>query len=158
MPNTTFVPVSGTILNISSMNNNCCSLMIAIRNNSGITNFILSPSTYVVQETPLRIGMRVTAFYDASLPIPAIFPPQYQAVFLTRNQQNETVYAGYFNEDLVSEDNTLRLNIARSTEIVTSNGQRFSCSLGGQLLIVYYTTATFSIPAQTTPRRVVVIC
>ena len=76
MPNPTFVPVSGTIQNISPMSNDCCSSMVSIRNNSGITNFVVSPSTYVVQETMLRPGMRVTAFYDASLPVPLIFPPQ----------------------------------------------------------------------------------
>ena len=158
MPNPSFIPVTGVISNISNMTNDCCSSMISIRNSDGITNFVLSPSTYVVQETPLRIGMRITAFYDASLPVPLIFPPQYQAVFITRTQPNETVYAGFFNSNLVSEDNSLRLNINRTTDVITSNGQRFTCNLGGRLLLVYYTTSTRSIPAQTTPRRVIVIC
>lgn len=158
MPNPAFIPITGVISNISSMSNDCCSSMVSIRNSDGITNFVLSPSTYVVQETPLRIGMRITAFYDASLPVPLIFPPQYQAVFITRAQPNETVFAGYFGNDLVSEDNSLRLNIARTTEVITSNGQRFTCDLGGRLLLVYYTASTRSIPAQTTPRRVIVIC
>lgn len=154
----TFVPVTGIIQNISPMNNDCCNSMISIRNENGITNFVLSPATYVVQETQLRLGMRVTIFYDSNLPVPAIFPPQYQAVFITRLQPNETVFAGYFNDELVAEDNSLRLNIARTTEILTSNGQRFSCELGGHLLIVYYRNTTFSIPPQTTPRRIIVIC
>lgn len=158
MPNPTFVPVSGTIQNISPMSNDCCSSMVSIRNNSGITNFVVSPSTYVVQETMLRPGMRVTAFYDASLPVPLIFPPQYQAVFITRQNQNEMVFAGYFDDNLVAEDNALRLNISRSTEILSSNGQRFTCNLGGRLLIVYYTTTTRSIPPLTAPRRIVVVC
>lgn len=158
MPNPTFVPVSGTIQNISPMSNDCCSSMVSIRNNNGITNFVVSPSTYVVQETMLRPGMRVTAFYDASLPVPLIFPPQYQAVFITRQNQNEMVFAGYFDDNLVAEDNALRLNISRSTEILSSNGQRFTCNLGGRLLIVYYTTTTRSIPPLTTPRRIVVVC
>lgn len=158
MPNPTFVPISGIIQNISSMNNDCCSSMISIRNNDGITNFILSPSTYVIQETMLRPGMRVTAFYDPALPMPLIFPPQYQAVFITRNNPNEMVFAGYFNENLVSEDNALQLNVSRSTEIMTSNGQRFHCDLTGKLLIVYYRNTTRSIPPQTTPRKIVVVC
>lgn len=158
MPNPTFVPVTGIIQNISPMNNDCCSSMISIRTNDGITNFVLSPSTYVIQETLLRPGMRITAFYDPSLPMPLIFPPQYQAVFITRNNTNDNVFAGYFNDDLVSEDNALKLNIARSTEILTSNGQRYNCSLTGKLLIVYYRNTTRSVPPQTTPRRIVVVC
>lgn len=55
-------------------------------------------------------------------------------------------------------DQSLKLNIAPSTEIMTSNGQRFTCSLGGQLLVVYYSATTRSIPPQTTPRRIIVMC
>ena len=102
--------------------------------------------------------MNVTAFYDASLPVPLIFPPQYQAVIIGRKSPNETIYAGFFNNNLVSEDNSLKLNLSRSTEVLTSNGQRFNCNPGGQLLIVYYTTTTRSIPPQTTPRRIIVMC
>ena len=158
MPNPAFVPVSGTIQNISPMENDCCSSMISIRNSDGITNFVLSPSTYVIQETMMRPGMRITAFYDPALPMPLIFPPQYQAIFITRANPNEMVYAGYFDETLVSEDNSLKLNIARTTEILTSNGQRYNCNLAGKLLIVYYRNTTKSMPLQTTPRKIVVVC
>ena len=129
------VPVSGNIQNISPVGSDCCSQMVT-----------------------LRIGMNVTAFYDASLPVPLIFPPQYQAVIIGRKSPNETIYAGFFNNNLVSEDNSLKLNLSRSTEVLTSNGQRFNCNPGGQLLIVYYTTTTRSIPPQTTPRRIIVMC
>lgn len=158
MATTTFVPVNGIIQNISPVGSDCCNSMVSIRNNHGITNFMISPATYVAQETRLRIGMQVTAFYDPSLPVPAIFPPQYQAAFMTRHNQNETVFVGNFDRNLVSSDNTLRLNIGRSTQVVTSNGQPFHCNVGGRLLMVYYTNATFSIPAQTTPRKVIVVC
>ena len=152
------VPVSGTIQNISPVSNDCCSQMVTLRTGNNIANFIISPATYVIQETRLRIGMNVTAFYDASLPVPLIFPPQYQAVIIGRKSPNETIYAGFFNNNLVAEDNSLRLNLSRSTEILTSNGQRFNCSPGGQLLIVYYSASTRSIPPQTTPRRIIVMC
>ena len=152
------IPVSGIIQNISQMRNDCCTQMVSIRTGSNITNFIISPATYVIQEIRLRIGMSVTAFYDASLPIPLIFPPQYQAVIIGRKGPNETIYAGFFDNTLLAEDNSLQLNLSRSTEILTSNGQLFNCSPGGQLLIVYYTSSTRSIPAQTTPQRIIVMC
>jgi len=158
MANLTFVPISGIIQSITPMENDCCSALVSIRNNDGITNFVLSPSTYVIQESMLRQGMRVTAFYDPSLPMPLIFPPQYQAVFITRSTPNEMIYAGYFDDNLVSYDQNLQLNLSRSTEILTSNGQRFNCSLEGKLLIVYYRNTTRSVPPQTTPRKIVVVC
>ncbi len=158
MPNPSFIPVSGIVQSVTPMNNDCCSSLVSIRNNDGITNFVLSPSTYVIQETMLRPGMRITAFYDPSLPMPLIFPPQYQAIFITRQNMNEMVFAGYFDDNLISDDNALSLNIGRSTEILSSNGQRFNCNLSGRLLIVYYTNTTRSTPPQTTPRRVVVVC
>ena len=158
MPSPSFVPITGIIQSITPMENDCCSSMISIRNNDGVTNFVISPSTYVIQETMLRPGMRVTAFYDPSLPMPLIFPPQYQAVFVTRNTANDMVFAGYFDDNLVSEDYALSLNISRSTEILTSNGQRFNCNLAGKLLIVYYRNTTRSNPPQTTPRKIVVVC
>lgn len=158
MPSSTLVPVNGTIQNISSFGNDCCSQLVSLRAENDIVNFVLTASTYVVQETRLRAGMSVTAFYDPNLPVPLIFPPQYQAVIITRRNPNETVFAGSFNNNLVAEDNSLALNIGRSTEVLSSNGQVFACRPGGQFLIVYYTTSTRSIPPQTTPRRIVVMC
>lgn len=158
MPSMNLVPVNGVIQRINSFNNNCCMLEVTIRNSDGITNFIVSPDTYVINEVRLRAGMNVTAFYDASLPIPLIFPPQYQAIFIGRRNPTENIYAGEFDGNLEALDGALKLNIGRSTEIVTSNGQPFDCSLEGQMLIVYYSATTRSIQPQTTPRKIIVIC
>ena len=133
-------------------------MQVSIVNNNGVSNFIISPSTYVIQEVHLRAGMLVTAFYDSNLAIPLVYPPEYQAVIIGRKNSNETIYAGYFDDDLLAEDQSLKLNISSGTQIMTSNGQKFNCSLGGQLLIVYYSAATMSIPPQTTPRRIIVVC
>ncbi len=69
MPSNNLIPVNGVIQNISEFDNNCCMQEITIRNSDGIQNFIVSPDTYVISEVRLRIGMNVTAFYDADLPI-----------------------------------------------------------------------------------------
>ncbi len=152
------VPVNGVIQSITTLDNNCCMQQVTIRNSDGIQNFIISPDTYVINEVRLRVGMNVTAFFDADLPVPLIYPPQYQAIVIGRRNPQETIYASEFDDDLVSFDGSLKLIIGRSTEIVTSNGQPFHCPLGGQTLIVYYTASTRSIPAQTTPRKIIVIC
>ena len=158
MANTAFLPIEGIVQNITPMQNNCCQQMVSIRNSNGITNMIISTDTYVINETRLRSGMPVTAFYDGNAPVPLIFPPQYQALIIGRRSANENIAVNYFNNDLVAMDQSLRLNISPFTEIVTSNGQLYTCALANQLLIIYYSLTTRSIPPQTTPRKIIVLC
>lgn len=158
MENLNLIPVTGVIQRITKISGQCCQQMVTIQNSEGVTNFIVSPDTYVIDTVRMRIGMRVTAFYDGSLPVPLIFPPQYRAVIIGRSNVGETVYAGYFDENLLAADESLQLNVSRATEIVTSNGQNFTCPVGDNVLIVYYGVTTRSIPPQTTPRKIIVMC
>ncbi|MDY3022040.1 MAG: hypothetical protein SOS50_07710 [Oliverpabstia sp.] len=64
----------------------------------------------------------------------------------------------YFDRNLLAGDGSLQLNIGRNTEITTLNGQSFPCSPGNRSLLVYYTATTRSIPPQTTPQRIIVLC
>ena len=157
-PSTNLVAINGVVQNISAFDNSCCQQQATIRSTEGISNFIISPNTQVMNNTLLRPGMNVTAFYDANVAIPLIFPPRYQAIFITKRNPNETVYIGNFDQNLMAYDGSLQLNIGRNTEILTSNGQRFNCPLGGHLLIVYYSVTTASLPPQTTPRKIIVVC
>lgn len=152
-----FVPVTGTILNIS-MRNDCCSQMMSVGTGNGIVNFIVDPMTQVIDHRRLRVGMQVAAFYDSSLPVPLIFPPQYRAQIVTLLGRNEQVMIGNFNADMLAADNSLQLNVARNTVIKTVNGQNFTCNPGNRTLLVYYTSTTRSIPPQTTPRKIIVLC
>lgn len=150
------VPVTGTIVNISG--NDCCNQMIAIRTEDGIVNFFITSDTQVINSRMLRRGMRIAAFYDSTLPVPLIFPPQYQAVLITVLGRNEQIALNYFDGNLIAGDNSLQLNIGRNTVVRTINGQMFTCSLGDRMLLVYYTATTRSIPPQTTPEKVIVLC
>ena len=138
--------------------NDCCSQMLSLRTEDGIVNFFLSMDTIVIDSRQLRQGMRVAAFYDNTLPVPLIFPPQYQAQLITQLGRNEQVMLNYFDSDLTAADNTLQLNIAGGTLIRTLNGQNITCNLGDHTLLVYYTITTRSIPPQTTPRKIIVLC
>lgn len=153
----TLVPTTGTIMNISR-GNDCCSQMIALRTGNGIVNFLIDSHTLVIDSRQLRTGMRVTAFYDSSLPVPLIFPPQYRAQIVTVLGRNEQVMLNHFNRNLLSADRALQLNIADTTIVQAVNGQRFDCSPGNQDLLVYYSATTRSIPPQTTPNRIIVFC
>lgn len=157
MADTTYVPVTGTILNITR-GNDCCSQMMSVRSSNGIVNFVINPETLVVDSRQLRSGMKVAAFYDSSLPVPLIFPPQYRAQIVTVIGRNEQVMLNFFDRNLLAGDGSLRLNLGRNTIIKTVNGQNFNCSPGNRFLLVYYTITTASLPPQTTPRKIVVFC
>ena len=152
-----YEPVTGTIMNLSG-GNDCCNQMMSVYTGNGIVNFMIGPQTRVIDSRQLRRGMQVAAFYDNSLPIPLIFSPQYQAQIVTVLDGNEQVMLARFDRNLLAEDGSLQLNIARSTVVETINGQSVSCQLGNQTLLVYYTMTTRSVPPQTTPRKVVVLC
>lgn len=158
MANQSFISVNGTIQSIQPMKNNCCQIIASVRTEQGIINVIVAPDTYVINNVTLRPGMTITAFYDANVPVPLIFPPQYHAVAIGRRILNESITMDFFNNNLVNSDNTLKLNLSPSTRILSSNGQRFTCDIRNRVLIVYYQTTTRSIPAQTTPSKVIVMC
>ncbi|MBY0758201.1 MULTISPECIES: hypothetical protein [Sellimonas] len=149
--------VTGIIQNIRN-GSSCCTLIVSIMTQNGTVNMAVSQDTMVVDCVRLRPGMRVAAFYDSNLPVPAIYPPQYQAEIITLLRRNQEVTLRYFDETLTAEDNSLRLNISPGTNIETINGQRFLCDPGNSDLLVYYTATTFSIPPQTSPQRIIVVC
>ncbi|MFG6384241.1 MAG: hypothetical protein K1V96_08300 [Lachnospiraceae bacterium] len=153
-----FVPVPGIIRNISQIPNDCCNQMVSITTPNGPNNFFISSKTIVIGDTRLRPGMPIAAFYDSDLPVPLIYPPQYQAEIITPLRNNEIVTLKFFNRNLIASDNSLQLNLDRNTDISTLNGQRYSCSIGRNFLLVYYTVTTRSIPPQTTPRKIIVLC
>lgn len=152
-----YEPVTGIIRNISR-GSDCCSQMISLATREVTVNFVLSPETMVIEGRTLRPGMRVTAFYDRTLPVPLIFPPQYRAGLIAVPERNEQVMLNYFDRNLLAADGSLRLNIGRNTIIRTANGQNFNCSVRDNILLVYYSITTRSIPPQTTPRQIIVMC
>lgn len=151
-------PITGIIQNVSQTPGACCNQMISLVTSNGPVNFIVSADTFIIDNTRLRPGLMITAFYDSAHPIPLIFPPQYQAELITTLRGSEEVALNFFDQNLTATDNSLRLNINRTTDISTMNGQRFNCSPGNNFLLVYYSNTTRSIPPQTTPRRIVVLC
>lgn len=136
-----------------------CYHLITIDNGQGmLVNFVVEPETYVVEHMMIRVGDRVTGFYDANVPVPLIYPPQYRAVVMTVDLPDRYVTVDYFNEQLESSDGMLRLNISPQTAILLENGQRFTGNIANRNLIVSYGATTKSIPAQTVPYEIVVMC
>jgi len=136
-----------------------CYKLMSVENRYGtLVNFVVTPSTYFVDHVMMRLGDVVTGFYDANAAVPMIFPPQFRAIVMARDVHYQNVKVDYFNDQLVSSDNNLKLNIAPWTQIVIENGQAFTRSPANRNLIVTYGATTRSIPAQTTPYNIIVMC
>ncbi|WP_338448135.1 hypothetical protein R4Z09_18045 [Niallia oryzisoli] len=136
-----------------------CNKLISVENGLGaIVNFVVSPATYFVDHVLITVGDRVTGYYDGDAPAILIYPPQYQALVMVKDSPYQNVKVDYFNSNFVSSDGQLQLNISPYTQVVLTNGQLFSKTPVNRNLIVIYGPATKSIPAQTTPYRIIVLC
>ncbi|MED4074004.1 hypothetical protein [Priestia endophytica] len=162
---TNFYFFNGAITMITDLNvgenegNAGCYKLISVENELGaVVNFVAGPSTYFVDHIAVSVGDYITGYYDGDAPVPLIYPPQYQALVIVKESTSQNVKVDYFNSQLVSSDGQLQINIAPYTQILLTNGQFFSRIPVNRDLIVFYGASTKSIPAQTTPYRIIVLC
>lgn len=136
-----------------------CYTLMSVDNGSGNSvNFVISPTTYFVDHAMVAVGDRITGYYDGNAAVPLIYPPQYRALIIVKENPNQHVKIDYFNSQFESSDGQLKLNISSYTPIVMTNGQAFTKSPANRNLIVIYGPTTRSIPAQTTPYEIIVWC
>lgn len=154
-----YLSFQGIVTNIHNQDNRGCTKLFQVQNQeNGIVHFVVSPDTYVIDQVKIERGMNIIGFYDANAPTILIYPPQYQALVLGVANPWQNIKVDRFGRNLVSQDQTLKLNITGSTDIILENGQEFTGSLANKDLIVIYSASTRSIPAQTTPERIIVMC
>jgi hypothetical protein len=75
-----------------------------------------------------------------------------------KDNSYQNVKVDYFNSQLVSSDGQLQLNISSNTPILVQNDQPFTLNPANRNLLVLYGRATFRIPAQITPYKIIVLC
>ncbi|MCM1187678.1 MAG: hypothetical protein NC541_00090 [bacterium] len=159
-----FGSVTGTIVEMvpARVGNNRadgCTVYVMLEDSDGNTvNFLITPSTYAVDFETLSVGMLCTFWYSMDAPVPLIYPPQYSAVAAAREKNGRMIDVDYYNAAMVNENQTLQLNLDGSVEVRTANNQYFQGSPARHNLLVIYDSSTRSIPAQTTPKRIVVLC
>lgn len=139
--------------------NTGCQKLISVQDNAGmVVNFIAGPDTYFVNHETVQVGDWITGYYDGDVPVILIYPPQYQALIIVIESPYYQVKVDYFDENLVSSDGTIKIDLASDTPILLTNSQTFTQRPARKNLIVSYGPATNSIPAQTTPYEIVVFC
>ncbi len=62
-----------------------CYKMMSVEDGvGGVVNFVISPSTYFVNQEVVTVGEWVTGYYDGDAPVPMIYPPQYRALIVIK--------------------------------------------------------------------------
>jgi len=134
-----------------------------------VFDFITTENTFYMtvngivpaNDVGIALGDEVSVYFIQPLVQTLIYPPQREAsVFVKVPESDEarSIFVGRFNRALVSDDNSLRLNISDDTVILRQNGESGKdVDLGGRDLAVVYSISTRSIPALTTPELIVIL-
>lgn len=158
----TFRSVTGVIEAlepVGNMGNESCTLLAQLQTRQeGPMGFLITPDTYVVDYEPLSTGKTVTFWYRTDAPAPLIYPPRYYGAVAAVEREGRSVDVSYYDRELVNENRTLRLNLDESIPVRLTNNQFYRGNPGNHNLVVSYSFSTRSIPAQTTPDAVVVLC
>lgn len=113
-----------------------------------------------VSKDSFKKGMKVSAYYGENTPMMLSIPGQLipDVIIINKNEEVGFVHVSNFNKDLVSMDNSLALNISEDTVMVDVDGNEVEKEdLENNDLIVFYSISTKSIPAQTTPEKVILM-
>lgn len=155
-----FIKVTGIVEEIEVRDN---ATYYTTKDGENINVFVVTKDTLVFDNTgkdvQLQKGDRVTAYTYANKPMILIYPPQYSPeVVILETKEMGAVEVDYFDKDLVNKSNTLKLNISGETILQSVSGKQVTAKdLAEQYLLAFYTTTTRSIPAQTTPTKIIVI-
>lgn len=140
-------------------------------NQEYVINYMLMDDTLIFDQTgkllspaDVKEGSLLAVYAGAYTPAPMIMPPQYQASIIILLDA-EAEEPGFTCADtfvmvdgmLTGTGNTLALNLTEEVEIMDREGNPTQEELENKDLLVFYGASTRSIPAQTTPSKIVVL-
>ncbi|PIC76695.1 copper amine oxidase [Sporosarcina sp. P19] len=155
-----FIKVEGTIDGIEKNNE---LTLYTVKGDEDFPVLAITDETLIFdntgQKTKLKKGDKVSAYTHADKPMVMIYPPQYTPdVVIVGKDEANTAVVGIFDDELVDPYLKLQLNVDDSTDISSASGNKVNADdLKGKDLLVFYKETTRSIPAQTTPEKVVVL-
>lgn len=109
--------------------------------------------------TTLEEGMSFTAYTSANKPMIMIYPPQYTPdVIVVQTDAMGMVEWTKFNADYLNAAGNLKLNLDKSVVIENVAGDTLKVdAIVDKDVLVFYGKTTRSIPAQTTPIKIIVL-
>lgn len=160
-----YIEFKGKITNINS-NDKSFSILVENDMNKLIAHIVddvilLDDSTLdFIDKEDLKEGMEVSMFYSKDTIMLMSYPGQLKpdSIVVRSSKDFIDIKVDKFDKDLVSEDNMLKLNINEGVEVVDREGNKLSKEdILNKDLLVFFTASTKSIPAQTTPEKIIVI-
>ncbi|MCM3742588.1 copper amine oxidase N-terminal domain-containing protein [Sporosarcina luteola] len=161
-----YVRAPGVITKIEDSENE---RMVTVENDQGlITIFRIQDKTLLfnsgtandMKPADLKKDMKVEAYYDKNKPMILIYPAQItpEIFFVIDEEKPGNVKVGKFDEDFLSVDKELKLNIGEETKIVNQEGDKIKkADLKGKELVVFYSITTRSLPPQTPPTKIIAL-
>ena len=125
-----------------------------------VTLLISHDTMEMVKREDLKEGFEISAFFKENTPMTLSMPPQTtpEAIVIHDNEEDGFIKLAHFNNELKDTNNELKLNISEETVLVNAKGDKVDASdLEDSDLMVFYTVSTRSIPAQTSPEKVIVL-
>ena len=154
-----FLKVTGTLSSLEKNENGLLHGVIEQQDN--VFNIVVGQETVVVDNTGKRVelkeGMDFTAYVDGNKPMILIYPPQYSPdLVIVQTEEIGFAEVAQFDENFANE--SLKLNISDETVIENLSGTAVEAkNIVGVNVAVFYKFTTFSIPAQTTPSKIIVL-
>ncbi len=156
-----FEKKTGTISNVEESQDKS-GLVLTIRDKESLYVVNVTEDTYLFGDVKFKAGMNIESFIDKGLPMTLQYPATYTPVAIRHLADNDeevitNVDVIAFDKDLVALDKSLALNVDKTTPIENKDGTKFEGELGNKVLLVEYLGTTRSLPAQTTPSKIVVL-
>ena len=154
-----FLKLTGTLSSLEKNENGLLHGVIEQQDN--VFNIVVGQETVVVDNTGKRVelkeGMNFTAYVDGNKPMILIYPPQYSPeLVIVQTEEIGFAEVTQFDENFANE--LLKLNISDETVIENLSGTAVEAKdIVGIDVAVFYKFTTFSIPAQTTPSKIIVL-
>lgn len=126
-----------------------------------VANITVDSSTYIEGSQDIKKGDVIEAFYDTSLPMLMIYPPQMTAVIITVNfPADKSIKVDRFKTDpsyegYLSSDEMLLINFVKGSELVWQDGTKYNGDVNDCNMAVIYTASTKSIPAKANPEKII---
>lgn len=138
--------------------------------NQGTFVFMIDEDTFFFEGgfSDIKVGANITGLYDTSLPMMMIYPPQYRIAFAAVGYETAApwITVARFDENFLSEDGKVALNIRDDAEITFQDGTEFDgdiSELANRRLLVFHTMVASPPPSSdgpmtmSSPDRIIVL-
>ncbi|MFJ5625722.1 stalk domain-containing protein [Peribacillus loiseleuriae] len=155
-----FIKITGTIESVDVREN---ASYYSIKEEENTNILVVTAETLVFDNTGKKVGLKkgdkIIAHTYANKPMPLIYPAEYSPeVVIVETEAVGMAAVGTFNKNLLDANLSLKLNVSEETELSSLSGKRVTIAdLAEKNLLVFYTITTMSIPAQSSPHKVVVL-